>query len=213
LPNGQPNPDAKVSEVVQQVKIDFEGLRSRVVNLSLPPRDYAQLVVGQPGKLVIAVRDWTGDPGGPTGQTVYSFDVAKGGQMQKIVDQINAVDITADGKKILYRKGRDFFLVSTEAAAKPDEGRQDFSKMEVRVVPAEEWRQMFHESMRIMRDWFYDPNYHGQNLAELERHFAEYLPNITRRADLNNLMSQRSEPAHATNAWLSISQPSGHRRR
>jgi tricorn protease len=190
LPNGQPNPDAKVSEVVPQVKIDFEGLRSRVLNLSLPPRDYAQLVVGQPGKLVLAVRDWSGDPGGPTGQTVYSFDVAKGGQMQKIVDQINAVDITADGKKILYRKGRDFFLVSTEAAAKPDEGRQDFSKVEVRVVPGEEWRQMFHESMRIMRDWFYDPNHHGQNLAALESEFAAYLPTTVRRSDLNRLMQQ-----------------------
>ena len=190
LPNGQPNPDAKAGEVVPQVKIDFEGPGSRVVNLSLPPRDYAQLVVGQPGKLILAVRDWTGDPGGPAGQTVYSFDVAKGGQMQKVVDQINAVDITADGKKILYRKGRDFFFVSTEAAAKPDEGRQDFSKVEVRVVPAEEWRQMFHESMRIMRDWFYDPNYHGQKLAALESEFAAYLPTIVRRSDLNRLMQQ-----------------------
>jgi tricorn protease len=108
--------------------------------------------------------------------------------MQKIVDQINAVDITADGKKILYRKGRDFFLVSTEAAAKPDEGRQDFSKMEVRVNPAEEWRQMFHESMRIMRDWFYDPNHHGQNLAALENEYAAYLPTTVRRSDLNRLM-------------------------
>jgi tricorn protease len=190
LPNGQPNPDAKISEVMPQVKIDFEGLGSRVVNLSLPPRDYAQLVVGQPGKLVFAVRDWTGDPGGPSGQTIYSFDVAKGGQMQKIIDQINAVDITADGKKILYRKGRDFYLVSAETAAKPDEGRQDFSKMEVRVVPAEEWRQIFHESMRIMRDWFYDPNYHGQSLAALESEFAAYLPTIVRRSDLNRLMQQ-----------------------
>jgi tricorn protease len=188
LPNGQPNPDAKVGEIAPQVKIDFEGLRSRVVNLSLPPRDYAQLAAGQPGKLILAVRDWTGDPNGPTGQTVSSFDVAKGGQMQKIVDQINAVDITADGKKILYRKGRDFFLVSTDAAAKPDEGRQDFSKMEVRVNPAEEWRQMFHESMRIMRDWFYDPNHHGQNLAALENEYAAYLPTTVRRSDLNRLM-------------------------
>lgn len=190
LPNGQPNPDAKVSETVPQVKIDFEGLGSRVVNLSMQQRDYAQLAVGQPGKLIAVARDWAGDPSGPTGQTVYSFDIAKGGQMQKIVDQINAVDITADGKKILYRKGRDFFLVSTEAPAKPDEGRQDFSKMEVRVVPAEEWRQMFHESVRIMRDWFYDPNHHGQNLAALESEYAAYLPTIVRRSDLNRLMQQ-----------------------
>jgi tricorn protease len=195
LPNGQPNPDAKVSEIAQQVKIDFDGLRSRVVNLPLPQRDYSQLTSGEAGKLVLTVREWSAAPGdfsSPTqAQAVYRFDVAKGGQMQKIVDQVNAVDITNDGKKILYRKGRDFFLVSAEAPpAKPDEGRQDFSKIEVSVVPAEEWRQMFHESMRIMRDWFYDPNHHGQNLAALESEYAAYLPTIVRRSDLNRLMQQ-----------------------
>ena len=190
LPNGQPNPDAKAGESLPQVKIDFAGLGSRVVNLPLPPRDYAQLVVGSPGRLILTNREWTGDPSGPTSETVSSFDVTKGGQMQKIVDQINAVDITADGKKIVYRKGRDFFLVATDAPVKPDEGRQDFSKIEIRVAPAEEWRQIFHESVRIMRDWFYDPNHHGQNLAALESEFAAYLPTITRRSDLNRLMQQ-----------------------
>jgi tricorn protease len=194
LPNGQPNPDAKVGEMSPQVKIDFDGLGSRFVNLPLPQRDYSQLAVGQPGKLMLAIGEWSTAPGDFGGQTqsqaVYSFDIAKGGPMQKIVDQINAVDITADGKKILYRKGRDFFLTSTDGPAKPDEGRQDFSKMEVRVVPADEWRQMFHESMRIMRDWFYDPNYHGQNLVSLENEFAAYLPTIVRRSDLNRLMQQ-----------------------
>ena len=194
LPNGQPNPDAKVSEVVQQVKIDFEGVRSRVVNLPLPQRDYSQLSSGEPGKLMLTVREWSAAPGdfsGPTqSQAIYRFDVVKGGQMQKIVDQINAADVTADGKKILYRKGRDFFLVSAEAPSKPDEGRQDFSKIEVRVVPAEEWRQMFRESIRIMRDWFYDPNHHGQNLAALENEYAAYLPTTVRRSDLNRLMQQ-----------------------
>ena len=48
---------------------------------------------------------------------------------------------------------------------------------------------MYRESWRIMRDWFYDPNHHGQNIAELERHYAEYLPSITRRSDLNALMN------------------------
>lgn len=194
LPGSQPNPDAKVSEILPQVKIDFENLQSRFVNLPLPQRDYSQLAVGQPGKLIFAIGEWSAAPGdfGAQGQSqaVYSFDLSKGGQWQKIVDQIAAVDITADGKKILYRKGRDFFLASTDAPVKPDEGRQDFNKMEVRVDPPEEWRQMFHESMRIMRDWFYDPNHHGQNLVALENEFATYLPTIVRRSDLNRLMQQ-----------------------
>jgi tricorn protease len=44
--------------------------------------------------------------------------------------------------------------------------------------------------MRIMRDWFYDPNYHGQNLVSLETEYAAYLPTIVRRSDLNRLMQQ-----------------------
>ena len=191
LPNGQPNPEAKVSEVAPAVKIDFDGIQSRFVNLPLPQRDFSQLSVATPGKLILTHREWSGDPGGPSQTVVNSFDVAKGGQMQKIVDQISGtIDVTNDGKKILFRKGRDFFLVSADAAAKADEGRQDFSKIEVRVVPAEEWRQMFHESMRIMRDWFYDPNHHGQNLAALENEYAAYLPTTVRRSDLNRLMQQ-----------------------
>ena len=34
---------------------------------------------------------------------------------------------------------------------------------------------------------FYDPNLHGQNLADLQAHFAAYLPNISTREDLNTL--------------------------
>ncbi len=194
LPNGQPNPDAKIAETLPQVKIDFEDLQSRFVNLPLPQRDYAQLTSGQPGKLLFEIAEWSPAPGDFNAQTqsgaVYSFDLSAAAPMQKIVDQINAVDITADGKKILYRKGRDYFLASTDAPAKANEGRQDFSKMEVRVDPPEEWRQMFHESMRIMRDWFYDPNYHGQDLKALEYEYAEYLPTIVRRSELNRLMQQ-----------------------
>jgi len=49
---------------------------------------------------------------------------------------------------------------------------------------------MFHESIRIMRDWFYDPNHHGRNLIALENEYATYLPTIVRRSDLNRLMQQ-----------------------
>jgi tricorn protease len=38
LPNNQPNPDAKVGEIAPAVKIDFERLQSRFINLPLPQR-------------------------------------------------------------------------------------------------------------------------------------------------------------------------------
>lgn len=194
LGGGQPNPDAKSGEAAVQVKIDLDGLQNRFVNLPMPQRDYAALSSGKPGKLVMTVNEWTAAPGdlsAPTQTTaVYSFDIAKGGRWEKLVDAVDSVDVTTDGGRLLYRKGSEYFLTSAETPAKPGEGKQDLSKIEVRVVPAEEWRQMFHESMRIMRDWFYDPNHHGQNLAALESEYSQYLPTVVRRSDLNALMRQ-----------------------
>lgn len=193
LPNNQPNPDAKSNEAAPQTKIDFENLQKRFVDLPLPARDYSQLVAGKPGKLFLVADEFPVTPGDVTVQNsrvVYSFDASQPAKMEKFVEGIGGYELARDGSKLLYQKGREWFLVSTNAAPKTDEGKLDLSKMEVRVNPPEEWRQMFHESMRIMRDWFYDPNHHGQNLAALEREYAAYLPTVTRRGDLNALIRQ-----------------------
>lgn len=192
LPNNQPNDEARISETASSVRIDFDNPARRFVNLPLPQRDYAQIFAGKPGRIFLVTHDWSNSPGEnfgqPTGRSVYGWDLAKLGEMQKIVESIGAIDVTGDGSRLLYQKGRDWFLVSAEKAPAQDEGKLNLAKMEVRIEPAAEWRQIFRESMRIMRDWFYDPNYHGQNLDALEREYAAYLPTVTRRTDLNRLM-------------------------
>jgi tricorn protease len=190
LPNNAPNPDAKFDASSAPVRIDFDGLASRTLDLPTQPRDYAQLVPGKPGSLFVLVNEWKsgGAFSGPA-QTLYSYDVSKPAKFDRLVEEINGFEVSRDGRRLLYFKGRDAFLVPADAAPKPDEGKLDLRKLEVRVDPRAEWRQMYRESWRIMRDWFYDPHHHGQNLAELERHYAGYLPTITRRADLNALMN------------------------
>jgi tricorn protease len=190
LPNNAPNPDAKFDSSSAPVKIDFDGLASRTVDLPMQPRDYAQLVPGKPGTLLVLVNEWKsgGAFSGPS-QTLYTYDVTKPNKFDRVVEEINGFEVSRDGKRLLYFKGRDAFIVPADAAPKPDEGKLDLRKLEVKVDPRAEWRQMYHESWRIMRDWFYDPNHHGQNLDELERHYAGYLPTVTRRADLNALMN------------------------
>ncbi|MGI9056804.1 MAG: S41 family peptidase [Pyrinomonadaceae bacterium] len=194
MPNNQPNADAKVSENLQQTKFDFENLEKRLINLPLPVRDYARLSAGKAGKLFISVGEWNETPGDFNSQgqsnSLYLFDLAKGGEMQKIVGDIGGFDVTQNGEKLLFGRGRDWFLVDSETSQKADEGKLDLTKIEVRVNPREEWRQIFDESMRIMRDWFYDPNYHGQDLQALKNEYARYLPTVTRRTDLNSLIAR-----------------------
>lgn len=191
---GGPNPDAPIGPVATNVRIDFEGINRRVIDLAVPPGDYSQLHAGTPGMLYVLTYEWPKSPAlgtNPT-QTLYLYDLAKPAKLEKLIEEIRGFDLSADGSRMLYLKGRgpDFFIVPAGVAPKPDEGKLPLTKLEVKIEPRAEWEQMYREAWRIMRDWFYDPNHHGQNLAELERHYREYLPSITRRTDLNALFNR-----------------------
>lgn len=193
LPNGQPNPDARLEEASGPVRIDFDDIARRVIDLPVAPRDYAELATaGRAGLLFVVVNEWPKSPAANSqpSQALYTYDLSKPPKLEKLVEEIKGYDISRDGSRLIYVKGRDWFLVPANAPVKADEGKLDFKSFEINVDPRAEWRQMYREAWRIMRDWFYDPNYHGQNLPELERHYAEYLPNVVRRADLNNLLGQ-----------------------
>src|SRR5439155_581605 len=66
----------------------------------------------------------------------------------------------------------------------------DLDGMETYVDPREEWNQMYHEVWRIERDFLYDPNLHGLNLAATEKKYSVYLKGLGGRADLNYLFDE-----------------------
>lgn len=192
LPNNQSNPEAKAGEPVTPVRIDFEDIGRRVVDLPTPARDYSSLAPGKPGVLIALINEWPAAPGFGSNPSavVYKIDLAQPARLEKLVEGIGGFEVSRDGSRLLFAKAGGWFLVSSNAAPKPDEGKLDLNKMEVTIDPRAEWKQMYREAWRIMRDWFYDQNHHGLNLTELEAHYAQYLPTVTRRADLNALMNR-----------------------
>ncbi len=86
---------------------------------------------------------------------------------------------------MLHQTGSGWAIVSTDAPPKPDEGRIDLSQATLTIDPRAEWNQMYAEAWRLMRDYFYDPNHHGQDLNALKERYKAYLPNIVSRNDLN----------------------------
>jgi tricorn protease len=189
LSNGQPNPDIDLKEAIS-TRIDFKGLEQRVITFPMEARDYIELVAGKAGVVYALVNEWPKAPGlGGGSQTaaLYRYDITRPRNFEKMVEGLSADVFSQDGSRLLYRKGAAWFLVSADAPPKADEGRLDL-KLETSLNPRAEWRQIYREAWRMMRDYFYDPNHHGQNLAELEKHYREYLPFITRREDLNTLM-------------------------
>ncbi len=172
-------------------RIDAEGIASRVVTLPLPPKDYIGLAAVKPGVLLV-VEQAARNPlagGGPPSHTVHKLELATR-RPEKLLEDVRSLTVSADGGKIIYRKGENWHIVSTAAAPRPEEGTLSVERMEMQLEPAAEWRQMFDEIWRIERDYFYEPGLHGQDLAALKKHYGAYLPNVLTRSDLNFLFQE-----------------------
>ncbi|HUQ31861.1 MAG TPA: PDZ domain-containing protein [Pyrinomonadaceae bacterium] len=158
--------------------IDLEKIGERVLLMPNGPQNPSRLMAGKPGVLFIV-----------EGGTLHRFVSGKPG-VEKFVEGAGLYRVTSDGSRLLLRRQGNWALVSTTAPPKPEDGRFKVNPIEFVLDPRAEWRQMYAEAWRRMREYFYDRNLHGQNPAALKEHYAAYLPGIAAREDLNALFKE-----------------------
>ncbi|MBI1759900.1 MAG: PD40 domain-containing protein [Acidobacteria bacterium] len=186
--NGAAKPGAKKEP--DPVKIDFDGIGQRIIALPIPARNYADLAVGKANTLfVVEMPTGPPAPGQPFGMTVHKFDLEKR-KLDKFLDAAQGFIVSANGEKVLYRQGQSMFITAAAAPPKPGDGRIKLEDMEVHVDPQAEWNQMYKEVARIERDFFYDPNLHGMDLAATVKKYEPYLSGLGHRNDLNYLFQE-----------------------
>ncbi len=184
-PAAKPADKAKEKVTVQ---IDVENISQRVLALPIPARNYIGLAAGKTGVLFLA--EAAPVPGfGFTNATLYKFELEKR-KVDKVLEDINSFDVSFNGEKMLYQQGPRWFIVATAQPPKPGEGALKTDDMEVWVTPPAEWAQMYREVWRLQRDFLYDPNLHGVDLARMSKKYEPYLSSVAHRADLNYLFDE-----------------------
>ena len=165
---------AKASRVV----IDLEKISDRILFMPFWPAAANRIIVGKAGTLFIV-----------EGGTLHKFVNGKRA-LEKFVEGAGNFRITGDGAHLALRRQGVWSIVSTDTPPKAEDGRFKLNPIELTIDPREEWQQMYADAWRRMREQFYDPNLHGQNITELQAHYAAYLPNIKTREDLNSLFKE-----------------------
>ncbi len=176
-------PKDKKKEKQVEVKIDLDGIERRIVALPMPVARYSFTVAGPKGSLFVGERPEQG-----RGVKLHKFDMEK--REAKVFDSgVSSVSISADGKKLLYRKGQSWQVVGTGG---PKAGEAEKPKVDLRMQLdyTEEWRQMFHEAWRYERDYFYDPGMHGRDWDDVLARYEPLLPYVRHRSDLTYLLDQ-----------------------
>jgi tricorn protease len=181
-------PDAKSEEkAVEKIGIDFEAIGQRILALPIPPRNYVSLGAGKEGMLFVLEAPSVTPVFSPGGQlTLHKFDLEKR-KFEKFLDNVSGFIMSASGEKILFNQGPVWTIASATGPVEPGKGVLKTLDMEVYIEPRAEWKQMYHETWRIERDFFYDSGHHGLDLKVAETKYAAYLDGIVSRQDLNYL--------------------------
>lgn len=187
------------------VKIDLDGIDQRILSMPMPARRYVGLQVGKAGTLLALEAEGRGDGplGGGPGIIVHRYDLETR-KSDTPLSGVGSFEMSYGGEKALYRQG-DRWIIATlrpmpngtaagpAPAAPPAGGNQNALKtddIEIEVDPRQEWKQMYHESWHIERDWFYDRHSHGLDLQREEKKYEPYLASVASRSDLNYLFQE-----------------------
>ena len=162
--------------------IDWEGIQNRIIDLPLPAGNYGQLGMGKEGELLYIV--YPPDFQGPG--MMHKYDIKK--RKDEAVIEMDGYALSADGNKMLYSKGPSWGISSAGNKPEPGKGILNTEAVQVKIDPPAEWPQIFDEAWRVNRDYFYDPGMHGLNWPAIKKKYEIFLPHLTSRSDLNNLL-------------------------
>ncbi|MCX5800805.1 MAG: PDZ domain-containing protein [Candidatus Eisenbacteria bacterium] len=182
----------------EPVKIDLEGFEHRAIALPVEPGNFSTLCVNNEGKLVYArnfpqASDEEEPSRRPANSVIHVFDLNEEKEEDRektVLSGVQGFTMSSDGKKLLvFGKGDVMAIVD----AKPDQKMESTIStdgMSVEIDPRAEWRQVFMDSWRIERDFFYDPNMQGIDWTAVRDQYVKMLDDCSSREDVSYVIGE-----------------------
>ena len=176
------------------VRIDLDRIQQRILALDVPASDYGHLLPGPAGTIFYTEPIQVGASGQGTGTLRLHKYQLKERTTQPFLEGIRSYTLSADKKKLLYAapggaEGSRWGIVSTDRPAKAGDGAIAVSQLEALVDPRAEWAQIYRETWRIQREFFYDTKMHGADWKAVYEKYLPLLSHVGHRSDLGYLIA------------------------
>jgi tricorn protease len=191
--------DAK--KAPEPVKIDFDGLASRVARVPVDADNYQALNVNK--ECLFYTRGGAGYYGRESDRTtaLIAFNL-KDRKATTLVEDMQGYAMSSEGNKLLVRAGGNFEAYDASSKGKDSKKSVSTSGLMVDRVPHDEWVQIFNEVWRRYRDYFYVDNMHGYDWPALRKQYAPLLDYVAHRADLNYVMGEMVAELNIGHAYI-----------
>lgn len=196
-------------------RIDLDGLQDRIAPLPVKAGNHLHLKAGKGHIGWLEAEGWDDSineevnaPRGRDKWKLHLYDLAT--KKEAVLnDTVSDWAWDAEGKKLLLRKGAAFHVGDAAAtmASRALPERLDLERMSTRVVPREEWKQVFEDTWRWYREFFYDKEMHGRDWKAIHDKFAAWVPECNSRNELNWLLSQMVGELCASHTYVGGGDP------
>jgi tricorn protease len=176
------------------VKIDIENISQRTEVLPMSAGRYSNL--NHVNRKLFFVESRTGES-----PSLKYFDFSD--LKVKSLGNYSWYQISADKKKIMVKSSGSYYITDLPGGSSINLKEPiNLSDLQVRVDLKAEWTQIFNESWRQMRDYFYDPQMHRVNWEKQKDKYAELLPYVNDRNDLNYIIGEMIGELNAGHAYV-----------
>ncbi|HEY6448514.1 MAG TPA: PDZ domain-containing protein [Acidobacteriaceae bacterium] len=184
----------KEPEKPKPTVIDLAGIGNRILSLPIPARNYIGLDMGKTGVIYLAEGSPVGRSSsfdGPPIRSIWRFTLDKR-KTEDVLSGLNSFHVSFNGEKVFYAHGDGWFIANASdlkpggGEAKPVNNHGMFAVTD----PRAEYAQMYRETWRIERDFFYDPHLHGLDLNKIETKYEPYVAGLASRDEFTYLCNE-----------------------
>ncbi|HSG82111.1 MAG TPA: PDZ domain-containing protein [Gemmatimonadota bacterium] len=184
----------------EPLKFDVDGFNDRVTVLDVPAGTYVGLAAAKGGLYFMSAGPGGNDGGGE----LRYYDLDKRA-VENVLAGVTGYSLSADGKKLLWRQKDKYGIAEAKPGVDADKTALKLDRLQLRVDPSIEWRQMYVDGWRILRDWFWDAGHHGQDWAAIRDRYAPLVEHVAHRADLDYIFGEMAGELNAGHIYVNSS--------
>ena len=127
---------------------------------------------------------------GSSGETpaLYMYDIEKR-EEKRVIGNVNGYVVSRDGKSVLVMQDNSMGIIKPEPDQKIEKPLNT-AAMQMNLNPKEEWNEIFNDTWRRYRDFFYDPSMQQVDWNEIRKQYSALLDNAITRWDVLNIQQE-----------------------